>query len=153
MHRTQDFNIRYLKPKDYSYIVEISRKLVDTVLSGKPFNESKIRQMFDNALENEKFAGIVLVNSDDIAKGFILGSIDEPYFHDMKIAVCLTIWVDPEARAHSLDMIRAFEAWAKYKNAEKVVLSAFTGLSPSNFNKVLSRFNYKPQETVHWKDI
>lgn len=153
MQQIQDFNIRYLKDKDYPYIVEIASKLVNSVLPGKAFNEDKIRQMFDHALLNEKFAGIVLVNSEDSPKGFILGSIDEFYFDDTKAAVCLTIWVEPDCRGHSLDMIRAFEAWAKFKKADKVVLSSFTTLSPKNFTKVLTRFEYTPQETVYWKDI
>lgn len=153
MHRTQDFNIRYVKEKDLHYVLETSKKIVESVLPNSPFNEDKIKTIFEAALLNITHSGIVLVDSEDQAKGFILVAVDDLYFHPTSVAVCLSIWVDPDCRAHSLDMIKALEKWAEYKKADKVVLSSFLNLSPKNFNKVLSRLGYKPQELVHWKDL
>lgn len=153
MHRTQDFNIRYVKEKDYPYVVEASKRVIETVLPGKPFNENKIKDLFTLSQLNQTHAGIILADPEDNPKGFILAGIDEFYFHDTKVAICLSIWVEPECRGHGLDMIRAFEKWAKYKKAERVILSAFTNLSPKNFSKVLTRYKYKPQELVYWKGI
>lgn len=153
MQQTQDFNIRYLKEKDYPYVVEATRKIVDLVLPGEPFEEEKIRAIFEQALTNETHAGIVLVDPDDTAKGFILVSLEELYFHPTNVAICLSIWVEPSCRAHSMDMLRALQAWAKYKKASFVTLSSFTNLSPDNLNKVLSYFKYKPKEVVYWKEL
>lgn len=151
--QTQDFNIRYVQEKDYPYILQASEKIVEIVLPGTEFDEEKIKNIFSVALLNQTHAGIILADSEDKPRGFILVAVDELYFHPTLVAVCLSIWVEPECRGHSLDMLRALETWARYKKAEKVVLSSFINLSPKAFNKVLSRFNYKPQELVHWKDL
>lgn len=153
MQQTQDFNIRYLKEKDYSYIVEATRKIVDAVLPGKPFEEDKIKAIFEQALLNDTHATIVLVDPEDNAKGFILVGIEELYFHSTKAAICLSIWIDPSCRMHSLDMIRALHTWAKYKKVSFITISSFNNLSPDKFDKVLSYFKYKPKELVHWKEL
>jgi len=151
--RTQDFNIRYVKDRDYPYIVAASKKLVETVIPGKPFQEDKIKDIFDVALANDTYSGIILVDPEDNPRGFILAVIDELYFHHTKVAVCLTIWIDPDCRNHSLDMLKALESWAEYKKAEMITLSSFSNLSPKSFDKVLSRLKYTPQEVVHWKEV
>lgn len=153
MPQTQGFKIRYVKEKDYSYIVKASKKVINTILPNKPFNEDKIKNLFVLSQSNETHTGIILVDPEDNPKGFIFAAIDELYFHETTLAICLSIWVEPDCRGHGLDMIRAFEKWAKYKKVEKVILSNFTNLSPKNFNKVLTRLKYKPQELVYWKGI
>lgn len=153
MPQTQDFSIRYLKEKDYLYVVEATQKIIEIVLPGKPFEEDKVQAIFEQALLNDTHAGIILVDSEDNAKGFILVGVEELYFHSTKAAICLSIWIEPSCRMHSLDMIRALHKWAKYKKVNFVTLSSFTNLSPKKFNKVLSYFNYNPKELVYWKEI
>lgn len=153
MPQTQDFNIRYLKEKDYSYIVESTRKILENILPGKAFEEEKVSFVFQLALLNESHTAIVLVDNEDNAKGFVLLGIEELYFHSTKVAICLSIWIDPSCRGHSLDMMRAVHTWAKFKKADFSIMSSFTNLSPEKFDRVLSYFKYKSKELVYWKEI
>jgi hypothetical protein len=151
--RIQDFNIRYIQEKDYPYILESTRKIVSIILPNKPFDEDKIEAIFQQALLNDTHTTLVLVDSEDNAKGFVLVGLDELYFHSTKVAICLAIWVELSCRAHSLDMIRAVHSWAKFKKAEAVTLSSFNNLSPARMDKVLTYLKYEAKEIVYWKDL
>jgi hypothetical protein len=65
----------------------------------------------------------------------------------------MSIFVKEEVRGYGLEMIRSFEAWGKYKGAETLSISFFTGLSPEGFKTVLKKMGYLEKEIVYWKEI
>ena len=115
--------------------------------------EEKIKELFNKAIENDGHTGIILVNQEDKAKGYIFASLNELYFHKNNIAICLSIWVDEDCRGHSLDMVRALESWARYKGADHLLLSMFEGLTPKGADKIFNRFGFKLKEKQYWKDL
>ena len=152
MDRTQDISIRYIKEEDYEDILRLSRVPVQVTVPNKPFEEDRIEILFKEALKNDNATGISLV-IDGKVKGYIFGYITPHYFHSSVMAYCLSIYVEEEYRKYGLDMLKAFEAWGKYKKADKLSISTFTNLSPRNLGKLYKRLGYSEKEVIYWKDI
>ena len=152
MRVTQDISIRYIRLEDYPEVLELAKYPVKVVLPDKSFEEEKIEALFQTALNNELFAGIVLVSDAEI-KGFILGHVTEHYFHSTKLAYCMAIFVKEDSRKYGLEMLKAFESWGKYMKADTLCISTFHNLSPRYLNKLYKKLGYTEKEIVHWKEI
>jgi hypothetical protein len=156
VHRIQNSNnvsIRYVQDSDYSDLIPLIKKKVKAVLPEEEFNEEKIKELFEKALNNENVTGIVLSVNNKI-EGYILGIITEHYFHTKKIAFCMAIYVSEEYRKYGIEMIKSFEAWGKYKKADTLSISSFISLSPDNLEKVYTNlFKYNKKEQIFWKEI
>ena len=152
MRVTQDISIRYIRLEDYPEVLELAKYPVKVVLPDKSFEEEKIEALFQTALNNELFAGIVLVIDAEI-KGFILGHVTEHYFHSTKLAYCMAIFVKEDSRKYGLEMLKAFESWGKYMKADTLCISTFHNLSPRYLNKLYKKLGYTEKEIVHWKEI
>lgn len=151
MQQIQDFKIRYLQEKDIPAVFEMSKKVVAKFT--KDVDEDKVLASIYNGLENKDFSLIVLVDPEDTVKGYVFCSISEIYFATTKIACCLSIWVEEDSRKHSKDMMKAFESWAKYKQADQLMFSTFEGVSPKGLGSVYKRFGCSIQEVQYWKDL
>ena len=144
--------IRYCQEKDYDKVLPLIKETVLKALPGQQFEEDKIEVLFEKALTDEDYTGIVLLIDNEIC-GYILGYVTEHYFHSKKIAYCMSIYVKEDNRAYGLEMLRSFEAWGKYKKADVLSISTFTNLSPENLGKLYNRLGYTQKEVVYWKDI
>jgi len=144
--------IRYCKPEDYEELVPLIKEAVSKALPNEEFEEDKIKDLFDNALLNEEYTGIVLLIDGKIS-GYVLGLLTDQYFHSKKIAYCLSIYVSEEHRKYGLEMLRSFEAWGKYRGADTLSISYFKGLSPESLKKVLTKMKYEEQEIAYWKEV
>ena len=144
--------IRYCEPEDFSSILELAKHSVSKVLPEEEYEEDKIDTLFNLSLKNEDYTCISLVISGKVV-GYVFGSITEHYFHSKKIAYCMSIYVDEEYRQYGLEMLKAFEAWGKYKGAKTLSISTFTGLSPKSLGTVYKRLKYREKEIVYWKEL
>lgn len=151
--RIQDFKIRYGKPSDLDAIIGKVQRVISFLFPSELVDVHKIKKLFDKALENEEFSLIVLVDPEDKVRGYIFASIDTLYFNHRRIATCLSIWVDEDCRGHSLDMIRAFNSWARFKLADSAVISSFDNLTPKGTDKIMSWFGFSLKEKQYWKDL
>jgi GNAT superfamily N-acetyltransferase len=145
-------DIRYCKEEDYKQLLPLIKESVRLALPNEEFEEDKIKELFERALLNEDYTGIVLIIDNRIC-GYILGLLTDQYFHSKKIAYCLSIYVLEEYRRYGLEMMRSFEAWSKYRGAKTLSISAFKGLSPEKLGKVLNRLGYTEQEIAYWKEV
>lgn len=145
-------DIRYCRQEDYKELVPLIKESVRLALPNEEFEEDKIKDLFNRALLNEDYTGIVLLIDGKVC-GYILGLLTDQYFHSKKIAYCLSIYVKDEYRSYGLEMIRSFEAWGKYKGAKTLSISSFKGLSPEKLGKVLNRLGYTEQEIAYWKEV
>lgn len=144
--------IKYCKEEDLEDILKLAKKSVEKVLPEEEFEEEKIVDLFNLALNNEDYAGICLYINGKLS-GYILGYIAEQYFHSKKIAYCMSIYIEEEYRRYGLEMLRSFEAWGKYRGAETLSISTFSGLSPDKLSTVYRRLGYEEKEVVYWKEI
>ena len=153
MPETQDFNIRYAREEDFSGILTMVYKIIPKLYPNQLLSEMKVRNLFDKAMENDQFTCIVLVDPEDKPRGYVFACLSELYFHPIQMATCLSIWVDEDCRGHSLDLIRAFDKWARYKGVDTCVISEFDTLTPKGTSKILSWFGYTLKEKQYWKDL
>lgn len=144
--------IRYCKSEDYEELLPLIKETVSRALPNEEFEEDKIKDLFEKALLNEDYTGIVLLIDDRVA-GYVLGLAIDQYFHSKKIAYCLSVYVQEEHRRYGLEMLRSFEAWGKYKGAKTLSISAFKGLSPDKLNLILNKMGYTEQEIAYWKEV
>lgn len=144
--------IRYCQPEDYDKVLPLIKETVLKALPGQQFEEDKIEILFEKALTDEDYTGIVLLIDNEIC-GYILGYVTEHYFHSKKIAYCMSIYVREDKRAYGLEMLRSFEAWGKYRGADTLSISYFKGLSPESLKKVLTKMKYEEQEVAYWKEV
>lgn len=144
--------IRYCREEDYNKVLPLIKEVVSKALHDEEFEEDKIRNLFDNALTDEDYTGIILLIDNEIC-GYILGYVTEHYFHSKKIAYCMSIYVKEEHRKYGLEMLRSFEAWGKYRGADTLSISYFKGLSPESLKKVLTKMKYEEQEIAYWKEV
>lgn len=152
MDRTQDISIRYFKVEDYEDIVRLSRVSVKATVPDREFEEDRIEALFKEALKNDKATGISLVINGKV-RGYVFGYLTPYYFHSSVMAYCMSIYVEDEYRKYGKDMLKAFEAWGKYKKADVLSISTFTNLSPENLGKLYNRLGYTQKEVVYWKDM
>lgn len=152
LQRIQDFKIRYAKETDLVHILRMAKEQIDAILPGS-FESSVITGVFETALQNKEFTCIVLVNKEDTPKGLVFACISPLYFSKKIVATCMNIWVDKDVRNQSLDMLKAFEAWAKYKQADILSISSMINLSSEKLGKVFERKGFHKQETIYWKDL
>lgn len=152
MDQTQDISIRYLKEEDYEDIVRLSRVSVKATVPDREFEEDRIEALFKEALKNDKATGISLVINGKV-RGYVFGYLTPYYFHSSVMAYCMSIYVEDEYRKYGKDMLKAFEAWGKYKKADVLSISTFTNLSPENLGKLYNRLGYTQKEVVYWKDM
>jgi len=150
--RNTDVSIRYIKEEDYEDIVRLSRVPVKAAVPDKEFEEDRIEALFREALRNDKATGIVLVICGKV-RGYIFGYLTPHYFHYSMMAYCMSIYVEEEYRKYGLEMLKAFEAWGKYKKADILSVSTFTNLSPNNLGKLYKRLGYSEKEVIYWKDL
>lgn len=145
-------SIRYFKAEDYEDILRLSRVSVKATVPDREFEEDRIEALFKEALKNDKATGISLLINGKV-RGYVFGYLTPYYFHSSIMAYCMSIYVEDEYRKYGKDMLKAFEAWGKYKKADVLSISTFTNLSPENLGKLYNRLGYTQKEVVYWKDI
>lgn len=150
VEQTPDIKIRYFKEEDLEDILRLSKTPV--LASAKSFQQDRIELLFREALKNDKATGISLVISGKI-RGYVFGYLTQHFYHDTMIAYCMSIYVEKEYRKYGLDMLKAFEAWGKYRGAQILSVSTFTNLSPKNLGKLYQRLGYSEKEVVYWKEV
>lgn len=152
MGQTPDISIRYIQERDIPEVLELTKIPVKIVLPTEVFEEDKIKALIKLALSNEEFTGIVLTVENKV-RGFILGYITEHYFHSRRIAYCMAIFVDPDHRKYGYEMVKAFEAWGKYRQAQTLSISTFTNLSPKSLGRLYEKIGYSKKEVIYWKEV
>lgn len=149
----QDFKIRYGKPSDFEAILSKVTTVIGHLYPEDQVDKDKIRVLFDKSMENTEFSLIVLVDKEDKLRGYIFACLAPLYFHSKIVATCMSVWVDNDCRGHSLDMLRAFESWGRYRGADTLSISEFENLTPHGTSKVLSYFGYNLKEKTYWKEL
>lgn len=144
--------IRYCKEEDYEDFIRLTKESVKKVLPDEEYEEEKLKDIFEQSFLNEEFT-VICLEVNGAVKGYIIGYITEHYFHTKKIAYCMSIFVEEGYRQYGLEMLRAFEAWGKYKGAKTLSISTFNNLSPEKLGTVYKRLGFKEKEISYWKEV
>ena len=103
-------------------------------------------------------AGQIFLMFDVEMDSFIggLGCLKAPDLHNGEMIAVETFWyVVPEYRdsAHGIELLFAFEKWAKDNNCTKMAMIHLADSSPERLKKLYERLGYKLLESHYIKEV
>ena len=108
------------------------------------YDENKFGRLLCNYIirTDDRFAYVGETNG--VLSGVFLGSISPHYFGNDLVASDTLWYVAPQSRGSraGLQLLRAFERWAKTKNAAEIYVGISSGLSIDKTGNMLQRLGY-----------
>jgi RimJ/RimL family protein N-acetyltransferase len=133
-----------------NYVAEVIKKFAPINGFGVEAAEN-IEEIAENILNNKD---VICIKKD--GKGVILGII-YPLFYNPNVLVAQELgwWVEPKYRNTSLGikLLKEFEAEAKQRGAEKVIMFYLEAQTPTKIKQILQRVGYSPSEYNMVKDL
>jgi hypothetical protein len=116
------------------------------------FNQNKFATSFLAVVDNPNYFYLVAKKNEE-AIGFFIGAVIEPLFSTDIIASELFWWFEKEYRGNraAIQMLKAFEDWAKVKNATQINVSDLQNVK--NLDSLYNRLGYIRSEVTYRKNI
>ena len=137
--------IRPIEPNDLPKVIELGRGMhQESVYRNFDYSPEKFGRMLYHFVSNpEKFFAYVGTANNKLT-GVLLGSIGEHYFGTDLIASDTLWYVSPQSRGSrvGLQLLRAFEKWAKDRSAAEVCMGVSSGLSAEKTGGMLQKLGY-----------
>jgi len=137
--------IRPMQPKDLPAVLEMARCMhQESVYRRFDYDENKMGRLLYNYISNPKTSFSCVGTSKDTLNGVFLGSIGEHYFGTDLIASDTLWYVSPQSRGSrvGLQLLRAFESWAKERGAAEIYVGVSSGLSADKTGTMLRKLGY-----------
>ena len=137
--------VRLMEPKDLPAVIELGSQMHrESVYSKFDFDENKLGRLLYNHIINPKTLFAYVGTSKGALNGVFLGSIGEHYFGTDLIASDTLWYVSPQSRGSrvGLQLLRAFENWAKERDAAEIYVGVSSGLSADKTGTMLQKLGY-----------
>ena len=137
--------IRPMQPEDLPAVLEMARCMhQESVYRRFDYDENKMGRLLYNYISNPKTSFSCVGTSKDTLNGVFLGSIGEHYFGTDLIASDTLWYVSPQSRGSrvGLQLLRAFESWAKERGAAEIYVGVSSGLSADKTGAMLQKLGY-----------
>lgn len=137
--------LRSFAEKDFEEVFALGVLMhEESVFRHFDFDKEKCRALFQRFTSNPDTHFACLSESGGVVTGMFLGSICEHYFGKDLIASDTLWYVLPEHRGSraGLQLLRAFENWAKARNAAEVFIGVSTGLGTDRTGAMLQKLGY-----------
>jgi GNAT superfamily N-acetyltransferase len=112
-----------------------------------PFSAQKTAESFAALIRhgNGKYVFLVVENSAGKVVGCLIGVIEQPIFAEVFVATVMYIVVLPEYRmgGYAVKLIRAFELWAKNRNAVDIQIGSNSGVAIDKAAEFLGKLRYE----------
>jgi GNAT superfamily N-acetyltransferase len=138
-------SIRLMEPKDLPAVIALGSQMhQESVYSKFDFDENKLGRLLYNHIINPKTLFAYVGSSKGALTGVFLGSIGEHYFGTDLIASDTLWYVSPQSRGSrvGLQLLRAFENWAKERDAAEIYVGVSSGLSADKTGTMLQKLGY-----------
>jgi GNAT superfamily N-acetyltransferase len=122
-------------PEDFDAVYEMCQKFVKTTIYKDYFTEEAMRPLAETFILSPITEKVGLLAMDgDKPVGMLGGMINNFIFGNIKMAVEIAWWIEPEYRksGYGKELIEAFEFWAK-KNGCAFVTMSFLEDKPAKF--------------------
>lgn len=138
--------MRIATMEDYSIVLNMAKKFVNSIDYGKYSNEAKMEAIVRDFLTSD---GKVCILYADI--GMIAGLVNPFVFGDDLVATEIAWWIEPEHRGNhvGVDLLNAFEGWAKDVGCSLVTMISLD----DRLGAYYERTGYKLYERAYMKDI
>lgn len=109
-----------------------------------PFSEPQLRATFDALLESKDAVVYLAEPARGGIVGLLAGGVGSHYFSIARYAYDLALYVVPDWRGSSaaIRLVSRFEAFARERGAQEVVLGVSTGVDTARTLKFYERFGY-----------
>jgi GNAT superfamily N-acetyltransferase len=112
-----------------------------------PFSAQKTAQSFAALIRHKsgKYLFLVAENSEGKVVVCLIGVIEQPIFAEVFAATVMYIVVLPESRmgGYAVRLIRAFELWAKNRNAVDIQIGSNSGVAMDKAAELLGKLRYE----------
>ncbi|WP_428481675.1 N-acetyltransferase family protein [Pyruvatibacter mobilis] len=122
--------VRLITPDDVGTLLRLYKAAhARTTYGHIPFDDQQVIDATWHALANPKSHGVILSEAGGEATGVLYVQASPLIFTDIICAQAIVFWVSLDARAtrSAVQLLRAFEAWAKNRNAQELQLHVTTG--------------------------
>jgi GNAT superfamily N-acetyltransferase len=111
-----------------------------------PFSSQKTADSFASLIHHShgKYVFLVAENADKVLVGALIGVVEQQIFSEALTASIMHIDVVPEARmgGYGVRLIKAFEKWAKNRNALEVIFGVTSGVEVAQLSELAIKMNY-----------
>jgi GNAT superfamily N-acetyltransferase len=112
-----------------------------------PYSAQKTAESFSALIRHDKgkYVFFVAENSTGKLVGALIGVIEQPLFAEVNVATVMYIVVLPESRmgGYAVRLIRAFELWAKNRNAVEIQMGVNSGTNFGLTASLLGKLNFE----------
>ena len=137
--------IRPIKEDDIVAVVGLGYQMhQESVYRDFDYNPNKCGRMVYRYMTNPDTHFAYVGTHNDTLNSILLGSIGEHYFGTDLIASDTLWYVSPQSRGSrvGLQLLRAFEKWAKERDAAEIYVGVSSGLSADKTGAMLQKLGY-----------
>jgi len=137
--------VRPIEPDDLPKVIDLGRQMhQESVYRHFNFDPSKFGRLLYHYVTNPNSCFAHVGTGKDTLSGVFLGSIDEHYFGTDLIASDTLWYVSPQSRGSrvALQLLWAFEKWAKNANVAEIYVGVSSGLSADKTGTMLQKLGY-----------
>jgi GNAT superfamily N-acetyltransferase len=141
--------IRNAELKDIPMLVEGGSRIhALTRFNHFPFSAQKTAESLAAIIRHDKgrYAFFVAENSEKKIVGALIGVMEQQLFSEAWVATVMHVDVLPEARmgGYAVRLIRAFEQWAKNRNAFEINLATGSGVAVEKVSGFVEKLGFTP---------
>lgn len=154
LNRASTHSLKLATESDWPEVLRMSKAFHSfSPYQGIPFQETKVRKIFDRYLEDPTKIIVILGIKDSQTVGVIVGVIDELYFSEVLTAGEIIWWVDPPERRTRLskNLFDAFEYWGRKMGAK--FLSCVNTSDTTDLARFYVKNGYHLAESNYIKEI
>jgi GNAT superfamily N-acetyltransferase len=144
--------LRLATLEDVPYILDLSKKLYQESPYKGTLNPTKMRAHLERAvIERGKYLVLVSFDGDKVV-GAVVAYTYQPLFSDDWIAIEVLLYLEKTYRASTrgVELIEAFEYWAKMAGCQSVQFGVLTGF-PKALEKLYERRGGEMTERLYTK--
>lgn len=150
-------NLKLAEEGDFEDLKKMSLSFLDE----SPYRDfkrdnSKIDTLVNSFLVTDKEKVCIIAIYKDKPIGMIAGVLSESLFSQDQVASELVWWIDPKNRRKSkaaLELLGAFEHWAKISGAVFIQMQCLPGLNGDTVGRIYERLGYKLTEIAYVKEL
>lgn len=140
---------------------DILKKMCILFLEESPYRSyprelHKIEALIGSFLVGDLSKTCVLAFYKDKPIGMIAGAVSETLFSHHLVASEVVWWIDPDHRRKSkaaLELLGAFEYWARINKASYVQMQCLSGLNEDGVGRIYKRLGYNQNEIAYVKEL
>ena len=137
--------IRPIEPEDVPAAIDLGYQMhQESVYRHFNYNPDKCGRLIYDFMSNPDTRFAYIGTANGVPNSILLGSIGEHYFGTDLIASDTVWYVSTQSRGSrvGLQLLRAFEKWAKERKAAEIYVGVSSGLSAGKTGAMLQKLGY-----------